>query len=1082
MDSSKLHLASSRQDAHATNDDVVLLATRSVPPSYPARQPSPLVRVDWLLASFVVLLAFLVASTPARNSDVWLHLATGRAIADGSYRFQGDPFAQDENVWIVHSWLYDLITFEIFTRFAAFGGVLLVILKSLLVAFLAGLLVRLGTRDRGLAWPTFAATLSVLAMSGRLLLQPALLSLVLLAVTLALLQRGRRMRGDKQSGWLRCYGPIVPLFALWANLDEWFLLGPLTVGLCLVGDILAAVAGGDERKYADPIGLAGTLAAGLLACVLTPFHVHGFTVPVELGLSATAFALEADPVLRNLFVSPFDGTYFHSGTTWNLPALAYLALAVLSGLSFLTSGHAWRSWRLPVWLGFFGLSAWSVRAVPFFAVVAGPILAWNVQDFASRYRPDWLRRDEFRYARLGRVVALLSLFALLVAAWPGWLQGGPYEMRRWCVLADPSLRAAAEQLAAWRSEGQLTEMDRGFNFAPEAANYFAWFCPAEKGIVDTRLNVSPAVISDYVALRRSLLDDTPNQVDWRNIFRARQVNHVVLYDSNPERKHGVYRHLLRHAEEWFPIELTGRTVIFGWQDPRHETKSLKSLRLSFNNKAYHPIDAEKAPLEWPGRGPQPQAWWRPFASARADDASERDKAALLLIHFETLRESNFPVRLLAWETTRIAGAIGGGGGTLSVRAQQILELSCCWVLHNELPLDAQGRVTRLASFALEIREENFKEEDDGPPALLWLAIRAARKALHQNPDDAHAYLILGEAYLDLDRKTRERGRRHRIPLLGRLRAIQASAAFNQALLVDPDLLEAHAGLATLYQSMGQLDLQLRHMKEVLRLQRAHGCPRGETLQEWEQRLASLQDELTQLEEQHQRIENNYEINAANLKIIDRAHAAQIRGLGGKALDILLKSDAATFGPRGVQMELDLLLTTGRVADARAWMMPEHKQTLGMKTYLVDRLLLAAACGDYERADEELAELANQKIRVDKATLTHREAISTELASELLEARLQNQSLFDLCEVPYNRMQRLGKINAYVGGLQQQTEATVLRGILALECGETKTAQTLLRRALDTYRSADAVREGAGVDFGGRLLAEFYWKRLSMPPR
>jgi hypothetical protein len=388
MDSANSPPSTSVQESSgsAAGSSVVALPPERMSLLTPTQPPAPsgLVRADLLLSAFVVLLAFLLASTAARNSDLWLHLATGRAIVEGSYRFQGDPFGPDSSLWVAHSWLYDLISYGLYQ---SLGGASLVILKAALVALLAGLMVRLGTRERGMGWPAVCAAVALLALSGRLLLQPALVSALLLGVTLWLLGRARWLRAEKRASWLQAYGPLCLLFVLWANLDDWFLLGPATVALYLLGELVAVVAGGSEGKKADLPGLARMLVAGLLACLVTPFHIHGFTLPAELGLSATARVLQQDPVLKTLFISPFNETYYTVGAAWSVPGVGYLALAGPSGLSFALSPDAWRSWRLPVWLGLFALSAWSVRAVPFFAVAAGPILALNVQDYARRTRP-----------------------------------------------------------------------------------------------------------------------------------------------------------------------------------------------------------------------------------------------------------------------------------------------------------------------------------------------------------------------------------------------------------------------------------------------------------------------------------------------------------------------------------------------------------------------------------------------------------------------------------------------------------------------------------------------------------------------
>lgn len=1040
--------------------------------------PTRLARADLLLAVFVIVLAFLVASTAARNSDLFLHLATGRAIADGSYRFHGDPFGQNSTLRVAHSWLYDLTTYALYEWL---GGSVLVFLKAALVALLAALLIRLGKRERGLAWPAVGATLAVMALSGRLLLQPALVSMLLLAATMWLLDRARTLRTtERQASWLRTYGPLCVLFALWANVDDWFLLGPLTVGLYLLGEALSVVGSTETRERADLLGLGVLLGVGMLACLLTPFHFHGIALPAELGLSAMARALEQDPALRGLFLSPFDGTYFRVGAAWSVPGMAYLTLALLSLLSFAGSRIGWRSWRLPVWLGFFALSVWSVRALPFFAVVAGPILALNLQDFVRRFDAASPRRDDLLLARLGRAATLLLLFGLLIAAWPGFLQNPPYEMRRWIVLADPSLEAAARQFTAWRKNGSLKEGEHGFNFSPEVANYFAWFCPAEKGIVDSRLQISAAEAADYVTVRRALLGDASSETDWRGILRARRVNHVILYDSNHERVSDAYRRLAYNAEEWSLLFLAGRTAIFGWRDSQHPGNSLDELRLPLAQEAYHPAPSRQAPAEWPGRGPQLPAWWNAFLTARPAGTPDREEAALLLLHFETRREATRSRRNLAWEASRITVAVAAGGQTLPVRLQQTLDCYCVAVLHAEAPSRRKDRMPTLEDLALALRDNYLLTRDDAPPEYLWMGLRAARRALHDNPDDAHAYLILGEVYLRLAHNTRERVWATHLPFLRRLRETQASAALNQALLVQPDLLLAHTSLATLYQDMGYWDLRRHHLREVLRLTQAKGCPPSERITEWDARLSRLKEYVQQVETELQQIENKYEVNTANLKNSDRARVALERGLAEKALNLLLAADVASFGERGARMELSLLLATGRLREVREWMSPEQKKLLGEENYLLLRLQLASACGDYEQADAELAEalaITEAPIYFKAGEVPIRDAVALALGRLLLGSRLENQSLGQRGVVLYNRELFLRVILELTGRLRKAADMTVLRGLLALERGDTGRAERLFRRALDIYQT-DSTLPSKGLGSGGRPVAQHFVELLN----
>src|SRR6202011_5711218 len=104
--------------------------------------------LDKLLAILVCLLAFLLASTPARNSDLWLHLASGRSLVQGQTVHGADPFASTTTgvFWVNHTWLTDAVLYGL----SQLGdGKALVFAKSFLVTVLVGLFFcfrRRGTR------------------------------------------------------------------------------------------------------------------------------------------------------------------------------------------------------------------------------------------------------------------------------------------------------------------------------------------------------------------------------------------------------------------------------------------------------------------------------------------------------------------------------------------------------------------------------------------------------------------------------------------------------------------------------------------------------------------------------------------------------------------------------------------------------------------------------------------------------------------------------------------------------------------------------------------------------------------------
>src|SRR5947209_1959493 len=96
----------------------VKLPPQPRPDVTPEEQARAAGRLDAALAALVVVLAFLLGSFAARNSDFWMHLATGRAIAQKEYvPWSGhDPFGYTTagTYWTNHNWLYDLEVYSLY--------------------------------------------------------------------------------------------------------------------------------------------------------------------------------------------------------------------------------------------------------------------------------------------------------------------------------------------------------------------------------------------------------------------------------------------------------------------------------------------------------------------------------------------------------------------------------------------------------------------------------------------------------------------------------------------------------------------------------------------------------------------------------------------------------------------------------------------------------------------------------------------------------------------------------------------------------------------------------------------------------
>ena len=242
------------------------------PPEKPPKRPG----VRWLDGWFVLgvlLLAAFVGSFPPQNSDLWLHLASGRQILGGGRLTGIDPFSYTAQGTVNHSWLFDSFCYLCYWVAGGAGlvalRVLLLVGLGVLVLFAAGLPAK-GRRPI----PALCAALMFLTLARWLPLRPELASLFLLGLTLVLLLRLERARASR----LLDYLPLFLLFALWANVDSWFVLGPVLLALYAIHQALTRQPGGPS-----PAVVLLAALAGFASCLLNPSLWHVFELPGAAG-------------------------------------------------------------------------------------------------------------------------------------------------------------------------------------------------------------------------------------------------------------------------------------------------------------------------------------------------------------------------------------------------------------------------------------------------------------------------------------------------------------------------------------------------------------------------------------------------------------------------------------------------------------------------------------------------------------------------------------------------------------------------------------------------------------------------------
>jgi hypothetical protein len=930
-------------------------------------------RLDRTLVVVALLVAFFLASFSIRNSDIFLHMATGRALLQGDYHFGTDPFSSTTAgiYWVNHAWLFDLLVYGVYQLG---GGLGLVVTRCLIIIGLAIFLMRTRRAGQSLWAPAACTGLALLAMSPRFLMQPVLLSYLFLAVTLFLLERSRprfgvswddvpgRRHGPAESGGWSPLWLLPPLFVLWVNCDEWFLLGPFTVILYGLGELFQELfnpvsAGPDVPDRGRRKALALVTVACLAACLVNPHHIHGaFTLPSQLPLNPGAMALQAAPdnEFFGIFARPSDPDYFKStslGGSW--AGRAALPLLALGLISFIVNSAGWRWWRGLIWAAFLLLSLYHARAIPFFALVSAPIMALNFQDFAARKFGRSVRTERVwkEWSIGGRVLTVVAGVALLATAWPGWLHGAPDNpqlSRRvaWDLRVDDSLKALAEKLGEWRKQGFLKPEDHGFNAIADIAHYCAWFCPEEKGFLDLRFDLYPETAQTFLDIRKALDPmATDDPAAFEKLFRDKKcpINHVLLAANRPSAISTFIR-LASDETHWSLLHMSGQGAVFGWLDPQNPAgrEAFRKHRLDNDGLAFGP-NAVQAPPDGPGRLPEHKEWWEHYPSAPAPQQAAGEEALLFVTQFSSQMPRYEQRQRVTMETLGMVQAATLSGLSFGLTGPRMLHTG------NFMVPWSIGRFVG-AVYGGEL--------DRGPPAALFLAIRAARRALAANPDDAKAHAALGKAYLSLLTMTREGKSASPVPdprdvfpkQLFDLRFAQAIAALENWAVIEPDAADAHSLLFSNYLRMTDNREKARdHLDMMVKLLRARGKAAGGSQEDFAQQMADVEKTYKDLDSDVNSRIHEFTVAAAGKPIMQKVYLALQRGLHVQALQTLKDSDPLQFGTEGTILQVVLELNMGRLEDANqdlkailADVKTAQFQTLG--------LLAAAAMGDYRKAD------------------------------------------------------------------------------------------------------------------------------------
>jgi tetratricopeptide (TPR) repeat protein len=547
-------------------------------------------------------------------------------------------------------------------------------------------------------------------------------------------------------------------------------------------------------------------------------------------------------------------------------------------------------------------------------------------------------------------------------------------------------------------------------------------------------------------------------------------------DPDRGRLAAVLNRLAADPRQWPLLYEEGDVAVFGWRDPKRAGADdlFRGMELDLDQLAFHPAADRKAPAQPSDRAAEAPPWWQAFWQAPPSEVFDHEDALLRLLHAEALRRSAGPWQLMGWQSSQFAALVGASGGW--AHPVNLLDLRVRLAMVDPRPSEQPTGVLEMAipeHGALVLQQGYALQLDDTPPALLYLAVRAARRAAAVNPADARAYEVLGEAYLRLRHSTRERAWGQSMPELFQLRSAQASTAFNQAIVLKPDYAEAHLQLGGLYHALGYYDLALDHLRTYVKLADDQGPPAGMEVQQFREQEVQYHELVDKLAEDVRKANDDYTIQSVGLPVVRRAMLAFEKHLAGKARDLLLASDVSAFGKDGMAMELELLLRTGRAKDVYAWTGPDQEAVLqDAGAYHWLRAKAMAGTGNYAMAEKECAAMAPFAGLSSEAMvgMTSRAEMAILVGRRVLE-ECPGAGLPYQLRWPFGRPEFADKTTRVADAMRQEANVAVLWGLLALEQGEMDDARFAFRKALGYWRDEATAASGGGQDFEGRVLAQ-----------
>ncbi len=487
------------------------------------------IRGDFVMRWAVVGLAILLGCSQIAETKTLVHIRSGEYLAQHGFLPPAKDylaFTRTDQPWVNLSWLFDLVAAA---KYHAGGGMALSLFQAVIAAIIFALLVHTVRPGIRTWWGSVCAAFALLACFRHFTIQPELITLLGVALTVWLLIRSQEGSATKEQ-WA-----LIPVIWIWSQMDSRAFLGwglLLLYGLGeLIGSLLGRPGFTDSRRRTQFWTVTGL---SVLAAGLHPFTWHAWTSPFALyGVEYPAWR-EAYPIptRAELGAWPIWDQRFRFWLNHEGVAGLYLMVA-----AFVTMALNYRRVAAAHLAMFLGINAAAVVATHELAAASlvNCVLAtlnaqeWFLARYGQTYSIEW---TFLAFSRGGRAVTVFALFALAYLTISGRIDGA--NGKRTGLGFDEDLQSL---MTGYVDVVNDSYDDRPFPFVVRQGDLLIW--AGQKSFIDSRLELFyPGGDSSLYSLhiktraalrsRQSKLEGAGDRAHWRKVFDQYQITHVVV--------------------------------------------------------------------------------------------------------------------------------------------------------------------------------------------------------------------------------------------------------------------------------------------------------------------------------------------------------------------------------------------------------------------------------------------------------------------------------------------------------------------------------------------------------------------------